>query len=349
MHLTRRRFISVTLATTSILAAGRASPEGAALPSSPASGELAVGVLRNLPGALIGVADEGGVFRKGGVAVTLPGKFLSGGGPALLPAVAAGNVDIGVIGDTPAILALARGDLPLEIVGVVSDTSRVFTIVAAPPFVSLKDLAGKKIGLPTGTAFEYFFASALAHAGMKPGDVEVVNLSQPQALPAFIAKRVDAVLPDTFGLRALLKARPDAKAIFSSDGGFATSGAASFRQFNVFVARGETLHAKERELRAFLHTYYTGVTGPLNDPGTRGATVARMTGFINAGVKDAVNSDDLLKQVELSDFPTLARARALQAGEFKAALETQARFWVASGRIQHAPDFGRALDTSLLA
>ena len=50
--------------------------------------KLNVGVLRNVPGSLIVVANDKNLFeRKGPFELVLPGKFLSGGGPELLPAV----------------------------------------------------------------------------------------------------------------------------------------------------------------------------------------------------------------------------------------------------------------------
>jgi ABC-type nitrate/sulfonate/bicarbonate transport system substrate-binding protein len=318
--------------------------------AQPANGGAAVsiGVLRNVPGSLISAATEEGYFKRAGVDVTLPSKFLSGGGPALLPAVVAGSADLGVIGDTPAILALGRGDLPFDIIGAVSETSRVFTVVAPVGVTSLKDLRGKKIGLPTGTSFEYFLAKALEHSGMKLADVEVVNLSQAQALPAFLSSRIDAVLPDNFGLQTLLRSSGGAHVVFNSDRDFGGPEQQVFRQFNVFVAGRGAVQKNRSAVQTFLKTYYTDVTGLVNSAVTRAKTVEAMTGFLNVGVKNVVSSADLMRQVELSGFPDLAGARLLESGGLNRALTAQAQFWKQAGRISRVPDFADASVGSLL-
>ena len=347
MQKQRRTILKAVLAGAGTACLGSG---GTALAQAPTT--LNVGVLRNVPGALIVVANDKGLFtRKGPFELALPGTFLSGGGPKLLPAVAAGNLDLGVIGDTPVILALGRGELPLEIVSVVSDTSSVFSIVASGEIGSMTDLAGKRIGLPEGTAFEYFLARALDKYGMKLGDVRLESLTQAQAQPAFVAKRVDAVLPDTFGRAAVLAARPDAKVLFDSEKGFTTGPGATkpFRQYNVFIAKKGTLAARRDALRAFLGAYYRDAIPYLMNPASQSTAIAQMATYLNAGVQGAISEDALRKQVALSGFPSFDTARRIQQDELRGALDTQAEFWLKSNKIRTKPDFDRLLDASLLA
>lgn len=347
MNRKRRMIIGTAIASATLPQLLRTTSAWAQAPV-----KLNVGVLRNVPGSLIVVANDKNLFeRKGPFELVLPGKFLSGGGPELLPAVAAGNLDLGVIGDTPVILALGRGELPLEIVSVVSDTSAVFSIVAGGEINSVTDLAGKRIGLPQGTAFEYFLARALEKFGMKQSDVQVVNLTQAQAQPAFVAKRIDAALPDTFGRSALMAARPDAKVLFNSETGFTTGSGSlkAFRQYNVFIAKTGTAATKRDALRGFLRAYYQDAVPYLMSPATQGEAITHMANYLNAAVKGALSEDDMKKQVALSGFPNLERAKVIQKDELRSALETQAEFWVQSKRIPAKPDFGKLLDTALLA
>lgn len=353
MNHSRRKFLAAGAASLSAAGLGFSAPLYAAAQSSSA-GEaplpLSVALLRNLPGALIIVSDQAQIFQRNGVSLTIPGKFLSGGGPELLPAVAAGSADLGVIGDSPVILALGRDALPLKVVSVVSDTSKVFSIMAGPRIASMADLAGKKIGLPLGTAFEYFLARALDKFGLKLGDVKLVNLTQAQALPAFVANRIDAVLPDTFGRSALERARPDARVLFSSEDGFASGPGSTipFRQYNVFIANNKARNEKREPTRRFLRAYYQDATPLLTNPAVRPRTVTRMTNFLNGAVKSAIAEADVLKQVKLSVFPSTERARQLQQGELLAALDAQAEFWLKTKRIRTKPNFEEMIDRNLL-
>jgi ABC-type nitrate/sulfonate/bicarbonate transport system substrate-binding protein len=352
MKIDRRAFLGVGAAGLAAGGLGLPLRSRAAAEAGPA-GELplALAVLRNVPGSLIVVANGEQAFRKSGVALTIPAKFLSGGGPELLPAVAAGKVDVGVIGDSPVILAMGRDSMPLSVVSVVSENSRVFSILTGPEIGSVPELAGKSIGLPLGTAFEYFLARCLGKFGMKLSDVKLVNLNQAQAQPAFVAKRIDATLPDTFGRAALLKARPDAKVLFDSDKGFVTGpGSTSpFYEFNIFVAAKDIVSSRRPAIQRFLHTYYEAVTPLLARPSDATVTITKMAAVLNGPTKGAIKEEDLATQVKLSVFPTLDQARRMQKEELLAALDAQAEFWIQTGRIKAKPDFKPMLDAIVLA
>ena len=227
----------------------------------------------------------------------------------------------------------------------------MFSIVAVPEIGSVADLAGRRIGLPLGTAFEYFLARALEKSNLKLADVKLVNLTQAQAQPAFVAGRIDAVLPDTFGRSAPLKARPEARIVFSSEDGFGSGSGAvgGFRRFNVFVAGNAAVEARREPIRRFLRVYYQDVAPLLASRAGSASTITRMAGFLNGAAKGAVAEVDLARQVDLSVFPTLQQARQLQKDELLAALDAQAEFWLKTDRIKSKPDFKRMIDAGLLS
>jgi sulfonate transport system substrate-binding protein len=342
MDLNRRTLLSSCLA-----GAAAVGLRGTAF--AEAGGNISLGILRNVPGTLISVADEKGIFKSAGVELEMAGKFLSGGGPALLPAVASGSVDVCVIGDTPVILGLGSGGLDAEVLAVVSETSKVFSVVGSQGIETLTDLKGKTVGFPLGTAFEYFFARALQTVGMSMSDVQVTKLSQAEALPAFAAGHIDAVLPDTFGRPAMIKARPGSNIIFSSDTGFDNSTPEkSFRQFNIFVANASAATEKKAAIQAFLKTYYSDVTLLLRDSAQHAATVTAMTALLNGSAKGALAEADVDNQISLSGFPSLEEAKQIQKNVLGAALTAQAEFWKSSGKIAVMPDFSKLSDGMLL-
>lgn len=308
--------------------------------------EIGLGILRNVPGTLITVANDRGIFNNAGVKLDMAGKFLSGGGPALLPAVASGAVDLCVIGDTPVVLALGGGGIDVEVLAAVSETSRVFSIVGSEGIEMLTDLKGKTVGFPLGTAFEYFFAKALATVGMSEDDVKLTKLSQAEALPAFVAGHIDAVVPDTFSRPAMIAGRPGSSIIFSSDEGFDNSTPEkTFRQFNIFVTSKASATGKKEAMQAFLKTYYTEVTALLSDPDKHASTVADMTELLNGSARGTLAVEDVDNQVRLSGFPSLDEAKQLQANVLGDALTAQAQFWHSKGKIPAIPDFSQLSGT----
>ena len=98
------------------------------------------------------------------------------GGPPLIEAFNAGALDLGYVGDTPPILAQARGQ-DLVIVGAWHFSGNVLAIVSPPgkDFTSVADLKGKKLAYSTGTALQAF-AVALKEVGLTEADVNHVDV-----------------------------------------------------------------------------------------------------------------------------------------------------------------------------
>jgi NitT/TauT family transport system substrate-binding protein len=58
---------------------------------------------------------------------------------------------------------------------------------------SVKDLKGKTVGVPKGTSGEMVLNLALEKAGIKPEEVNIVNMDVAGTVAAFVANKVDAV------------------------------------------------------------------------------------------------------------------------------------------------------------
>lgn len=115
----------------------------------------------------------------------------------ILPAVAAGEIDITASGLDGSIAGRAQG-LPVYIVA--SFAKGGVRIVAAKDsgITKVADLKGKKVGVPRGGTQELALFSELDKYGLtwsdKPGkDVQVVYLAYPDANQALQAKNVDAI------------------------------------------------------------------------------------------------------------------------------------------------------------
>jgi sulfonate transport system substrate-binding protein len=107
-------------------------------------------------------------------------------GPLTNEGFAAGEIDVGSLGDTPAIGAAAR-DLPVKVLATTSSDGPGSLLVARPGsgIKELEDLEGKKVAFTTGTAQQGFTLRALDSVGLKQADVEQVDVPL-QDLPSVL-------------------------------------------------------------------------------------------------------------------------------------------------------------------
>ncbi len=136
------------------------------------------------------IAVETGLFARHGLNVA-PSRFNSG--PACAEALFTGAADIGAMGDTTAILALAR-NAPLRIVAShASGEHRHRLIVNGDsPFHTIKDLIGKRVAIKKGTSTYGGFLKLLESSDLDPDQFMVINL-KPDSMPdALAAGSIDA-------------------------------------------------------------------------------------------------------------------------------------------------------------
>jgi sulfonate transport system substrate-binding protein len=129
-------------------------------------------------------------FANDGVTVTW--QHLKGGGPASNEALANGSIDIGYAGEFPAIFGRAGG-LKTRFVGGGFRGNNAYLYVA--PSSTVKDVAelkGRKIAIRKGQPWEYGFDNLLRSRGLKQSDVQVLNLSVPDARTALERGDIDA-------------------------------------------------------------------------------------------------------------------------------------------------------------
>jgi sulfonate transport system substrate-binding protein len=98
-------------------------------------------------------------------------------GPLVNEAIAAGEVDLGTMGDTPALLSYASGLDTVVVAARVTEGSGA-SIVASEDsgITTLADLKGKRIAYTTGTNTHGLVLRALDSAGLREDDVEQVDV-----------------------------------------------------------------------------------------------------------------------------------------------------------------------------
>ncbi|MBN1090062.1 taurine ABC transporter substrate-binding protein [Pantoea sp. 1B4] len=115
-------------------------------------------------------------------------KFDSGAG--VLRAMASGDVQIGNIGSSPLAVAAAQ-KLPIEAFLLASQLGNSEALVVKKNTTTPKDLIGKRIAVPFISTTHYSLLAALKHWGIKPSQVQLVNLQPPAIIAAWQRGDID--------------------------------------------------------------------------------------------------------------------------------------------------------------
>lgn len=115
-------------------------------------------------------------------------KFDSGA--SVLRALASGDVQIGNIGSSPLAVA-ATQQLPVEAFLLASQLGNSEALVVKKSISDPKDLIGKRIAVPFISTTHYSLLAALKHWGIKPTQVQLVNLQPPAIIAAWQRGDID--------------------------------------------------------------------------------------------------------------------------------------------------------------
>lgn len=313
-----------------------------------ASAPLTVGLIRNPVSGLIALSDQKGWLKENGT--TFQSVLFSGAaGPKVLQAMGGGSIGIGSVSVTAALLALATGAVPLKIISIATDPAPLFALLSSPDIDSVQKLAGKKVATTAGTGLQYFLVRSLEKYGMTLKDVVFENMAALDAQSAFLAGRIDALVPSLNGRFYIHSVRKDVRDLFVFDDFAKPPKPTNFVDQDVFVATDAALSGQADQIKGFLKAYHDEAVAYLHDPATQADAIAQITKYVNTQQKsptdDKIMRDLLLK----SGFPTRAESRKmLQDAQFRQGLEDQIKFFMESGKMSKAPDLSKAIDASLL-
>jgi ABC-type nitrate/sulfonate/bicarbonate transport system substrate-binding protein len=314
------------------------------------SGPLTMGLLRNPVSGLITLADQKGWFKERGLDFSSV-MFAGAGGPKVLQAMGGGAIALGSVSVTAALLALASRAVPLSILSISTDPAPAFALLSAPEIETVPALKGKRVATTAGTGLQYFLARALGKFGMTLADVEFVNLPVGDAQSAFLAKRVEAVVPSLNGRYYIRGIRKDARELFTYESFAKPPGApVRFEDYDVFIAPQSVVASRKDALRAFLAAYHGRAVPYFLAPATHDTAIAEITHYVNAEQKAPADEAAMRQQLEASRFFDLPTVRGIMASAaFRAGLEDQIRFFVETKQIAAPFSLDGVLATDLLA
>ncbi len=134
------------------------------------------------------VAQADNAFAKDSGAKVEWRKFDSGA--SVVRALASGDVQIGNIGSSPLAVAASQ-KVPIEVFLLASQLGNSEALVVKKGIGSPQDLIGKRIAVPFISTTHYSLLAALKHWGIKPGQVQILNLQPPAIIAAWQRGDID--------------------------------------------------------------------------------------------------------------------------------------------------------------
>ncbi|HET7842645.1 MAG TPA: ABC transporter substrate-binding protein [Xanthomonadales bacterium] len=187
-NLVRRRLLQAGLAT--------ALPTGLLSCATDADAPLVVGGLPvtcnlTLPVACIARERKNAALAKGAQAFRWEYSKFSGW-PEIKESLMTGRIQAGYM-LAPLVMDLADKGIPVRIVSLGHRSGAVIMVRTESPYQQFRQLAGKRIAIPSRFAVDYLFLrKMLAREGMTPADVEIVEMPPPDMPAALYANAVDA-------------------------------------------------------------------------------------------------------------------------------------------------------------
>jgi taurine transport system substrate-binding protein len=257
--------------------------------------------------------------------------------------MASGDVAIGEVGSTGVATAISQG-MDVELFWILEDIASAEALVArnGSGVNTIADLKGKKVGTPFVSTSHFQLLYALQKAGLKPTDVQILNMRPPEIAAAWGRGDLDA----TFIWDPVLSTVKKNGKVLTTSGDICKQGACTFDGLVVskkfatenpafMVALVKAIGKADADYRANPKAW-TGEAA-------KAAAVAKWSGGKPEDVADAMA---LYGFPSLKDQASPAWLGGGADGAAAKALAQQANFLKEQGRLQSvAPDFSKSVTT----
>ncbi len=185
-------------------------------------------------------------------------KFFAGAGPALNEALVADEIDVVTYGDLPAFVGKSNG-VDTTIIASVNADLQYGIVVADDKIQDAKDLEGKNVIVPEGTAIQYFWENYTKEKGIDTSKVNVINAVE-DAASLLMTGDADAVVSTAYGIQSY---------VYMGVGRILDTGAGLENAHSSYITVAKTSYLKENPdaavaINKALIEAYTAVTKDAN-------------------------------------------------------------------------------------
>lgn len=275
-----RAAVLLIVGATLLAACGSTQPTSTQAPAKPRS----ITVVWQPAGAsAFFYANRYDVWKKFGVKVNL---IEAQSGPAMFADLASKSADVGIMGTTPFIGAVAKG-VDLLAVAENNNTSTLSGLYVRPSanITSLADLKGKSVAVTLGSSADVGLHKALDQAGIPWSSVHVLNLAPAELLAAYEkGDVVGAWIWDTWGQKLLA----------SGAHLLTTETKVGLNQPNIFAVRAPFAKAHPGTVARFVAALNYSASKVDGDPRSIAAYFAQVTGITTPQAMAILNAEHTL-------------------------------------------------------
>jgi len=155
---------------------------------------IRVGYLQNdLHHLPLFVALEKGFFEEVGLKIDVSGIFKAG--PEEMSAFAAGELDLGYVGQAPATAAYLNRVADIKFISQSNLEGSAIVVRTGSKIMSAADLAGRTIAIPGhATMQDFLLRKFLKKSGVSFDDIKIIILKPPEMIQALKQKNIDAFI-----------------------------------------------------------------------------------------------------------------------------------------------------------
>ena len=269
-----------------------------------------------------------------------------GGGGDVIRAMASGDVAIGEVGSTGVATAISQG-MDVELFWILEDIASAEALVArnGSGVNTIADLKGKKVGTPFVSTSHFQLLYALQKAGLKPGDVQILNMRPPEIAAAWGRGDLDA----TFIWDPVLSTVKKNGKVLMTSGDICKEGACTFDGLVVsrkFAAENPAFMLALVKAIGKADADYRANPKAWTGDAAKAAAVAKWSGGKPEDVADAMA---LYGFPSLKDQASPAWLGGGADGAAAKALAQQANFLKEQGRLQSVvPDYSKSVTTEFV-
>ena len=267
-----------------------------------------------------------------------------GGGPQVLAAIAGNSMDLCNVGSSPMVVGFGQGiKMSMVYVEKYITDSECLAVRRDSGINTLKDLKGKKIGLPFNTSVHFAMLAALKTAGLTAADVSLVNIKADSILATWQRKDVDGAYIWHPVLGDLLA---DNGKLLLKTGDLAAGGTLVF---DGIVVRDEFKKQHPDLVLAYLKEYDRLCTMYEKQPQEVVKVLAPYLAMTPEKTMDYINTFHALSPKELASDKWMGLPGAKDTGVLRT-LQAQAEFLKAADQLATIPpSFAPYVDSTFLA
>lgn len=320
------------IAVCAVLVVGGIAYAGLKLNSVPTNQEqIKIGIVVYPGYGAFYIAQEKGFFDKEGVKVELVKLSAEN----LIPSLGSNQVQM-IAGSADFTLIAADSGIDVVQIFAPSLSYGADGMVTRHDVKDITELKGKKVYLGLGFPSHFFFRYLAAQKGLKPSDVEIVNMDPEQVGVSFVAGNINAGMTWEPWLTKILTETKNGRILFSS------------RDYpNIIsddvIVRRDVLEKRREDIKKVMRGYFKAVDYWEKNRTEGNAIVARNFGLTPgefAPIRDTVT---------LADYAfNLKKFDKTQAHNMYEIMTKAAEIYYQDGVIKTKPDINKIIDPSLL-